>query len=178
MPLNFLNPEVIFSQLNVKKGITIADLGCGSGFMAIKAARAVGDDGEVYAVDVQKNVISEINSKIKLFNLRNIKPIWANLEKVGSLQIPDNSVDISLLIQIFHQSKKRKEIFKEAKRITKNGGKILIIEWEKREGVFGAPKGLSLDKEVLKKEAKSAGFKYLKDIKTDKLHYGFLVEKA
>lgn len=176
MQSNFLNPDLVFDQFDTKEGMIVADLGCGSGFMTTKAAKIVGDDGVVYAVDVQKKVISEINSKIKLFNLRNIKPIWANLEKVGSTNIPDNSVDISLLVQILHQSKKRDKIFAETKRITKKGGLVLIIEWNKKESIFGTPKKLSLDKILLRKEAISNGLKYIKDIKTDKLHYGFLME--
>lgn len=178
MQNNFLSPGSIFDQMEIKEGMTVADLGCGSGFMSASAAKRVGNEGTVYAVDVQERAISEINSKIKLFNLRNIKPILANLEKVGSTKIPDNSVDISLLVQVLHQSKKREGMFAEAKRVTKSGGQILIIEWNKKEGIFGTPKKLSLDKKTLKKEAEAAGFNYLKEIRTDKLHYGFLMENV
>lgn len=177
MESSFLNPDLIFDQIEIKKGMAVADLGCGSGFMTIKAAKIVGDDGVVYAVDVQKKAISEINSKIKLFNLRNIKPIWANLEKVGSTKIPDNSIDISLLVQVLHQSQMRKEMFAETKRITKEGGQVLILEWSKKEGIFGTPKKLALDKKSLRQEAENAGFKYIKDIRTDRLHYGFLMRE-
>lgn len=173
----FLNPSSILAQLDIKEGMVVADLGCGSGFFAIKAAQLVGDEGTVYAVDVQKSVISEIKSKIKLFGLRNIVPVWANLEISGNSKIPDESVDLALLIHILHQTKKRKEVLRETKRIVKPEGKVLIIEWKKTGTPLGPPVGLRIEKEVLRKEVEEEGFRYIKDIDTDEYHYGFLMEK-
>lgn len=177
-PIRFLNPDNIFSQLDIEEKMTIADLGCGSGFMTIKAAQLVGENGTVYAVDIQKGVISEINSKIKLFNLRNIKPIWANLENVGSTEISESSVDLSLLVHILHQSKIRPEVIKEAKRITKPKGKILVVDWQKGKTMLGTPEKTRASKETLLKEAEAQGLRFLKDIKTDPSHYGFLMENG
>jgi ubiquinone/menaquinone biosynthesis C-methylase UbiE len=176
MQNNFLSPNQIFQQMDIKKGMTIADLGCGSGFMAVAAAQIVGDDGKVWAVDVQKKALSEMNSNIKLHGLRNVETLWANIEKVGSLKIENDSVDISLLIHILHQSKKRKEIFEETKRITKKGGKIVIIEWRKEDISMGSSMELRLDRDQLLKEAEKAGLQHIKDLKVDNHHYGFLMQ--
>jgi ubiquinone/menaquinone biosynthesis C-methylase UbiE len=165
------------AQLEIKEGMIVADLGCGSGFLAVKAAQLVGDEGTVYAVDVQKSVISEIKSKIRLLGLRNIVPVWANLEILGNSEIKENSVDLALLVHILHQSKKRKEILKETMRILKPEGKVLIVDWKKTGTPIGPPIDLRVEEEVLRKEAEEVGFKYVKEITTDSYHYGFLMEK-
>ena len=176
MTNNFLSPNQIFQQIDIKQGMTVADLGCGSGFMAVAAAQIVGDDGKVFAVDVQKKALSEINSNIKLHGLRNVETVWANVEKVGSLKIKDNSVDISLLIHILHQSKMRKNIFEETRRITKKEGKIVIVEWRKEDISMGSSMELRLDRDELLKEVEKAGLKHIKDLKVDNHHYGFLMQ--
>ncbi len=176
MQNNFLNPDQILKQIDIKEGMTIADLGCGSGFMTTKAAQIIGEDGKVWAVDIQKSTLSEVNSKIKLYNLRNIETLWANVEKVGSLKIKDNSVDISLLVHILHQSKIRKNIFEETKRITKKGGKIVIVEWQKNDLSIGTPTELRIDRDQLLEEAESTGLEYIKDLEVGDHHYGFLME--
>ena len=73
--------------------------------------------------------------------------------------------------------KNRKEIYKESKRILKDKGKLLIADWQKGKTLIGSPEETRINKETLLKEAEVAGFKYIKDIKTDLSHYGFLVEK-
>jgi len=177
MQNNFLNPDQVFRQIDIKEDMTVADLGCGSGFMTIKASQIVGDDGKVWAVDVQKRALSEINSNVKLHGLRNVETIWANIEKVGSLKIDENSVDITLLIQVLHQSKLRKNIFEEAIRITKKNGKIVIVEWRKENISMGTSMDLRIDKNELLKEAEARGLKLIKDLEVGNHHYGYLMQK-
>ena len=178
MPNNFLSPDQIFKQIDIEEGMTIADLGCGSGFMTTKAAQIVGDEGKVWAVDVQKRALSEINSNIKLHGLRNTKTLRANIEKIGSLPIEENSVDISLLVQVLHQSKLRKDIFEETKRITKLKGKIIIVEWRKEDIPMGTPMEYRVDRNQLLKEAESAGLQHIEDLEVGNHHYGFLMQNT
>lgn len=178
VPIRFLNPTQILSQLDIKEGMTVADLGCGSGFLTLVSAKLVGTEGVVYAVDIQKSVISELRSKIKLYALRNIKPIRANLEILGQTKIADESVDFTLIVHVLHQTNKRKEILKEAKRMLKFKGKALIIDWKKTATPIGPPVKIRVDKETVRQEAEEIGLKYLNDIKTDEYHFGFLMEKV
>jgi ubiquinone/menaquinone biosynthesis C-methylase UbiE len=178
MQNKFLSPDQIFQQIDITEGMTVADLGCGSGFMTIKAAQIVGDDGKVFACDVQKRALSEVNSNIKLHGLRNIETIWTNVEKVGSLPIEENSIDITLLIHILHQSKLRKNIFEETKRITKRGGMVVIVEWKKEDIPMGTSMELRIDKNELLKEAEGVGLKHVKDLEVGDHHYGYLMENV
>ena len=176
MQNNFLSPDQVFQQIDIEKGMIIADLGCGSGFMTMKAAQLVEDEGKVWAVDVQKRALSGVNSNIKLHGLRNIETLWANVEKIGSLKIEENSVDISLLIQVLHQSKLREDIFEETKRITKKSGKIVIAEWRKEDIPMGTPMEFRINRDQLLKEAEDAGLRHIKDLEVGDHHYGFLMQ--
>lgn len=176
MQNKFLSPDKIFKQIDIEEGMTVADLGCGSGFMAVGASKIVGEDGKVWAVDVQKRALSEINSNIKLHGLRNIETLHANVEKVGSLLIEENSVDISLLVQILHQSKLRKDIFKETKRITRPRGLVIIVEWKKENIPMGTPMEFRIDRDQLLKEAESAGLQLMENLEVGDHHYGFLMK--
>lgn len=173
----FLAPNKILGQLGIEQNMTVVDLGCGSGYLTFEAAKLVGSSGKVYAIDVQKNVLSGIKSDIALFGARNVMPIWANLEIPGSTKLKDDSVDIALLVMILYQSKQHEKILEETKRILKPGGKLLIVDWE-REGIpLGPELKYRISYDVVKQKAKNAGFKFMNDIETDSYHYGILFKK-
>jgi len=174
---SFLNPEDILRQAGIKENDIVAELGCGSGHFVFEASKMIGDKGIVYAVDIQKSILSEIRSKIKIWGRRNVRPVWADLEVIGSTKILDNSVDLAVLSSTLHQVKNRKNVFMEAKRILKEEGKLIILDWKKESTPFGPDISLRIDGEQLKKEVEALGFKFVKDITTDSYHYGFLAEK-
>lgn len=173
----FLQPKKILSQLNLDQDMTIADLGCGSGYLTFAASKMVGPSGTVYAVDVQKSVLSNISSDIKFYGARNVKPIWANLEIVGSAKIDDNSVDVALLVMILYQSKNHENILKEAYRILKPNAKLLIVDWKRVAIPYGPKLEQRVAYDIIQQKAKNAGFKFIKDIETDPYHFGILFKK-
>ena len=71
MTKDFLNPEKILKNLNLEAGMTIADFGAGSGYMSFKAAKLVGKNGSVNALDVKKSIIEHLKNEIKHQNLNN-----------------------------------------------------------------------------------------------------------
>jgi len=174
---NFINPQHVFSQIEIAEGNTVADLGCGGGFLTFEVAKMVGEKGKVYAVDIQKAVLSALQGKIKLHGTRNIKTVWADLEVPGSTKIEDNSVDLAILASTFYQTKKHDNVLQEAKRITKDGGKILIIDWEQTNVPLGPEVRLRVLKDDIRKKAETAGLKLVKEIDVDQYHYGLVFEK-
>ena len=170
----FLEPKKILRQVGVEQDMTVADLGCGSGYMTFEAARLCGTSGKIYAVDVQKSVLSGIKSDIALFGARNVKPVWANLEILNSTKIKEGSVDIVFLVMILYQSKLHVKILEEAKRVLKPEGKLLIVDW-KREGIpFGPEIKDRVVYDVIKRQAENTGFRFIKNIKTEKYHFGII----
>ena len=132
----------------------VSDLGCGArGPFSLQAAKMVGDGGIVYAVDVMKSALQSLNTTAQMRGINNVKTIWADLDVVGSTKIKENSIDLVMVINILFQLREKAAVIKEAYRISKPGGKILIVDWKKTNIPFGP----SVDLRIFPSKIKQAG---------------------
>ena len=121
--------DSILRKITVEEGQKVAELGCGNfGFFVWPLARLVGRRGQVYAVDILKSTLDEIRRQALKDNLPQVKIIWSNLEIFKATSIETSSLDSALLVNILHQSDKKIEILREAVRLLKRNGKLLIVE--------------------------------------------------
>lgn len=173
-----LNPQKILKKIGISFGDKVADLGCGgAAFFTLTAARLVGQKGTVYAVDVLKPVLASVESKAFLNGQKNIKTIWTNLEIFKATPIPDNSLDFALLINVLFQTDKKIDLLKESIRLTKKGGKIVIIDWMPTDGPFGPPPKIRLKEDEVRQLASSLNLKELEYFQAGTYHYGFIFQK-
>lgn len=173
-----LDPAKILGRLGIKTGHHLADLGCGgAGHFIIPAAHLLGDDTIIYAVDILKSVLRSVTSKARLEGVSNIKPIWSNLEIVGATKIRKNSLDFALLINVLFQSKQHENILKEALRLLKDKGKLLIVDWHKISSSFGPPSDDRVSTKEIKAKAKKVGFKLVDEFKAGNYHFGLIFKK-
>lgn len=173
MPTGFLDPKEILDQLPLEKDMTAVDFGCGSGGWVIPLAQKL-TDGIVYAVDVQENALSAMMSKANLQGLSNIKKILADIER-GVKQLETNSCDFILMTNLLFQINDKEAVFKEAKRILKENGKVLVIEWD-MESPFGPMQESRVSSGKVQEIAQKAGFVLEKKIETGGYHYGLLLD--
>lgn len=171
----FLQPEEILKQLNIRKGMQVADFGCGGGYFSIPLAKFTGE-GIVYAFDVIEQALESVRSRARLQGLFNIETKRCNLEVLGSTGLADNSLDLVLLANILFQSSKKIDIIKEAKRILKKGGTMVIIDWQINQPM-GPPKDLVISAEVIKKMLHDEVMSFEKEIPIDKYHWGMIFKK-
>lgn len=173
-----INPFAVLEHLGIESGSNVADLGCGgAGHFIIPAAQIVGTNTVVYAVDILKSVLHTVSSKARLDGINNIRTVWSNLEKIGATNIPAESLDFTMVINMLFLSNKRKEVLTEATRLTKPGGKILVIDWNNSK----TPIGPLLDHRVpvseIKKIGKDLKLKLIEEFKPGNYHYGLIFEK-
>jgi len=173
----FLEPKKILNQIGISQDMKVADLGCGSGYMAFEAARMVGPSGIVYAVDIQKSVLSNLRSNIAFYGLRNVKPIWADIEVPGSTEIEDDSLDLVLLVMNLYQAKEHNNILADAYKMLKPNGRILIVDWKREAIPIGPDVKFRISYDAARKMAQNVGFKYVGDVETDPYHFGILFKK-
>lgn len=172
---SLLNTDQLFYQLNLKEGMRVGDLGCGGhGHFPIRAARLVGNGGVVYAVDILKSVLAEISKKARLEGISNIKPIWTNLELVGAAAIPPASLDTALLINVLFQTKDRASIFREAKRLLKPDGTLLVVDWKLTATPFGPKPWQRIAPETIQAFAAAAGLRLRETFDAGRYHYGMI----
>ena len=174
----FMNPIQILKDIGVEEGMKIADLGCGSGYFSIPAAKIVRDKGVVFSVDVLESALESVRNKANIEGVAKIiKPIRGNLETADGSKIDDGVADLAILKNVLFQSKKQKEILLEAFRVLKSGGKLLLIEWNPKKMPLGPNAGYKVEKSNAENMANEAGFSKIQDIGVDEYHYGMMFKK-
>lgn len=176
--IKFLDPEKILFAAGVSGGQTVADLGAGSGFYTVAAAKMVGEQGSVFAADVLESALDHIAADARVKNLRNIKFVRCDLESVESCQnIPAGSADFVILATIAHHLKNQSGLFKETYRLLKTGGRAVVIEWNDQPSPIGPQSSERISKSALTKLAAGANLKPAGELPTDPYHYGIVLIK-
>ena len=123
------NAEEILQQLNIKHGYHIADIGSGGGYYTLKFAELVGDNGLVYAVDVEKNNLDYIAREAEKRHFQD--RIKLTLTDKKNSNLPEEDMDVIFLRNSFHHLKNRAEYFKNLSKCLNNNGIIVIIDHKK-----------------------------------------------
>jgi len=169
----FINPSNVLDQLPLKSAMIAADFGCGSGGWTIPLAKRL-IHGKVFAVDLKEEALSALRSKAKLEGVFNIKEVLGDLE-LGVTDLRNEAFDLVLITDLLFQIEQREDVFKEAARVLKPGGMLLVIGW--RKGAPLSPRQGCLAESEMEEIALSQGFKKEKEIKAGDYHYGVLFSK-
>lgn len=125
--LVWLPVDEIISQLHIKVGSTIADIGAGTGYFSLPFAKAVGNAGNVLAVDFQKEMLALIREKLgRLGTPANIGLVEGEAARTG---LANESCDIVFMANIWHELDDHPEVLKESARILRADGVLAIIDW-------------------------------------------------
>ena len=166
-----LQPDRIMDILGIKQGSNVADIGAGSGWFTVRAARRVGTRGIVYAVDINRDYLDHIENRSKKETLTNIRVI---LGQEDDPLLPVKSVDAVLLLKTYHEVAQPIRLLKRTREAMRPGALFGIIDRNGKGDDHG------LDKEVVIKEAARAGFVLVNQydfVKPDNVDY-FLVFRA
>lgn len=170
--------DLIQNKLGVTYGAKVADLGCGgAGFFVMQNAQVVGPEGLVYAVDILKPALSNVETRGKLLGFNNIKTVWSDLEKYGATNINDDTTDFTLLVNILFQNTEYLNILREAVRITRRGGKLLIVDWKEGRFPIGPKPENKISTEQVMLMAQSLNLRLEKQFEAGKFHYGLVFVK-
>jgi len=114
--------EAFLKDIGIRKGQTILDFGCGVGHYTIPAAKVVGEEGKIYAIDKDGNVLDQLIQIAESEGLKNVLPIKTSGD--FKIELENESVDVVLLYDVLHYMnvKERRKIYGEVHRILKSGG--------------------------------------------------------
>ena len=163
-----LQVERVMDLLGIKDGSSVADIGAGSGWFTVRAAKRVGTGGTVFAVEINKDFLEHIAKRSRAEGLSNIRGI---LGKEDDPLLPEKSVDAVLLLKTYHEVKEPIRLLKKTYAAMRPGGRLGIIDREGR----GSDHGIAKDTVV--QEAARAGFVLVEEhdfVKTDNVDY-FLI---
>ncbi len=173
----FLRPEDVIERFQLGEGMTVADLGVGTGVYTLAAADAVGEHGAVYGCDVQKELLNKVSAEAKLKKLENLHVVWCDLEEERGTTLGDASVDAVIATNILFQIEHKERFIKEMVRILKPGGKALIVDWSESFGGAGPHAGSIVRRTVAQSLAEGAGLQFQKDVDAGSHHYGMIFRK-
>lgn len=169
-----LNPFQILKTVGIQEGMKFADMGCGTqGHFVFPASHLVGETGVVYAVDILKSALAAVESRTKMAQVNNIETIWSDIEVYRGAKIKDDSLDVVSLINVGSNE----AMLKEASRLIKKDGKLLIVDWEKTTAPFGPATKNRPDKERIKNDAKNLKLKFEGEFKAGPYHFGLIFIK-
>ncbi len=166
-----LDPATVINGLGLAPDMRVADFGAGSGHFTVLISQKVGPQGKVSAIDVQEAPLDSIRAKAKALGLTNIETLRADLEVPGSSGLSDGSQDVVLLANVLFQSKQKSAIIREAKRVLREGGRLILIEWKKGTGGFGPPDDLRMNEEEISRLIQTEGLAAAGDIDVGKFHH-------
>ncbi|MFA6993168.1 MAG: class I SAM-dependent methyltransferase [Patescibacteria group bacterium] len=173
-----LDPQAVLAVSGVKLGSRVADLGCGAvGHFVFPASQLVGKSGKVYAVDIRATVLDGIKRRAHLAGLENIQVLRANLENNKGTGLPDGSADVAMLINVLFQNDKREEVLREALRVVKPGGTLLVIDWRSEPSVIGPVAERRVRSEGVARFCQAQGAELVKRFEPSKWHFGLLFKK-
>ncbi|HEY1266097.1 MAG TPA: methyltransferase domain-containing protein [Candidatus Binatia bacterium] len=156
-------PDEVIRALAIRPGDRVADLGSGGGYFTFRLAKAVGRDGKVYAVDVDKGLNEALARRAKDEGYSNIEVILAK----GDDPLLPAPVDLIFTSNTFHHLKNRARYFADVKKYLKPDGRIAIVEFNETGAGWLGSVGHYTPKDVILREMKEAGYAVKED-------YGFL----
>ena len=118
-------PDQVVAQMKLKPTDVVADVGAGTGYFSFRISRVV-PQGKVFAVDIQPEMLNVIEQRKKQLNAANVVAVRST-EK--SVNLPDNSVDVVLFVDVYHEFEFPYEMMQSIVRALKPGGRVIQIEY-------------------------------------------------
>lgn len=148
-------PDEVLTILNLQEGQVIADIGAGSGYFTVRLARALAPlKGRVMALDVDEGMVTHLRQRLTQEQLQN----------VTVMQVPahdplliDQSVDVAFICDTYHHLEDREVYMRKIRKALKPTGRVVIVDFYKREGVpVGPPMSMRLSEDTVQKELQDA----------------------
>jgi SAM-dependent methyltransferase len=166
-----LQVQRVMDLLQIHPGSAVADIGAGSGWFTVRAAKRVAATGVVYAVDINPESIKYINDRARREKLGNVRTI---LGKEDDAPLPTASVDSVLLLKTYHEVAQPVRLLQNLRRALRPGALVGVIDRNGRGDDHG------VGRDVVVKEASEAGYEIAGEydfVKADKEDY-FLIFRA
>jgi len=123
-------PSMLVKSLKLQPGTKIADIGAGSGYLSFMMAKYVGSSGKVYAEDIQPEMLDIVKKKASESGVENVEP-W--LGTITDPQLPSNSMDLMIMVDVYHEFDHPYEMMQNMVKELKNGGRLVFVEYRKED---------------------------------------------
>jgi ubiquinone/menaquinone biosynthesis C-methylase UbiE len=152
-------PDHAIDVLKITKGSTVADIGAGSGYMTVKLAKKVGNEGKVIATDIQPGMIDLLNKRLAKSRITNVTAVLGTQDDP---RLPIESLDLVLMVDVYHELSQPQLMLRHIKASLKPGGRLVLLEYRKEDPNVPIRPEHKMSVAEAKLEVEAEGFKLTK----------------
>jgi len=156
-------PGRALDLIGIQPGMVVADVGAGTGYMTLRIARRVGEDGKVYANDIQPAMLEKLEDNARRANLGNIETV---LGSEADAKLPANKVDLVILVDVYHEFSRPQEMLQSIRRSLKPDGRLVLLEYKKEDPTIPIRPDHKMSVYEIRTEVEAEGYKMDKVIDT------------
>jgi predicted methyltransferase len=132
-------PGQLVRLLGIKPGMTIADIGAGSGYETVRLSPVVGPQGRIFAQDIEPSYLKDLGKRVKALNLKNVT---VSLGEAHDPRLPQASVDVAILVHMYHEISDPYALLYNLAPTLKRGGQVGIVDTRAATSMHGTPPAL------------------------------------
>lgn len=171
----FADPVKNLKAFDLRENMVVADLGTGSGFYALAAARMF-PSSKIYAIEINRDYLTLVKNKARDEKLENLECFWGDIERQEGTHIKTGIVDRVIVSNVFSQLTDRINFIKELKRILKPDGEVLFIDWSPGLSLTTGALNITIPKKDVLDFFKKNDFEWVRDITAGSNHYGMILK--
>lgn len=150
------NPDRAIDLLGLKKGMTVGDVGAGTGYFSVRMARKVGPQGKVLASDLQPQMLARLKRNLDREKIRNVEPVQAT---ESDPNLPDGALDLIVMVDVYHEFSQPQEMLRKMKKALKSDGRLVLLEYRKEDPSVPIRPEHKMSVAEAKLEVEAEGFK-------------------
>ena len=148
-------PDHALRLMQLSRGMTVADIGAGSGYFTVRMARAVGDAGRVYASDIQPRMLELLAKSVADARLKNVVPVLGSLDDP---RLPAGSLDLALMVDVYHELSQPQTVLRHLRNALKADGRLVLLEYRAEDPAVPIRPEHKMTKAQVKLEIEPEGF--------------------
>jgi len=169
------NPEGALDALNLKAGMTVADVGAGTGYMSLKLAKRVGPGGKVYAEDVQPEMLQRVRANAAKAKASNVVAVQGSFTDP---MLPKGQMDLVLLADVYHEFSEPQKMLRGIRESLKPDGRLVLLEYRKEDPKIPIREEHKMTVAEVKTELEAEGFHLAQVIETLPRQHILILTKA
>lgn len=151
------------AALGLKPGMTVADLGAGTGYYSRRMAREVGETGRVYAVDIQPEMLELLRENADAAGLTNIVTVLATGKNP---RLPENAIDLVIMVDVYHELASPDEVMKALLTSLKPGGRVAFLEYRAEDPNVPIKPLHKMTEAQVRREAEAHGLEWIGTVRS------------
>jgi ubiquinone/menaquinone biosynthesis C-methylase UbiE len=157
------HPDEALDAIGITPGSTVADVGAGVGYFTEKLARRVGPAGKVYANDIQPAMLDQLRKNMAAVHVSNFEAV---LGTVDDPRLPKDAIDLVLLVDVYHEFSKPREMLRGIRESLKPGGRLVLLEYREEDPKVPIKPEHKMSVKMVRAEIEPEGYRFEKAIET------------